>query len=163
MNKEDALTLYHIKSRMNDFRIVRNSNRVVNFKDEEGKFHERVARFCPEDAVEDHKKMLDYIRVVIENDPTAKYVVVGHHSPSKLSTKPMYENDTLMNGGYSSDLSEFILDRPQIKLWTHGHTHHEFDYMVGNTRIVCNPRGYVGYERGEDKTDPYLPKVVSID
>jgi len=163
MNKEDSLTLYHIKSMMNDFRIIRNSNRVVNFKDDEGRFHERVAKFSPEDAVDDHKKMLGYIKTVIENDPTAKYVVVGHHAPSKLSIKPMYENDTLMNGGYSSDLSEFILDRPQIKLWTHGHTHHEFDYMIGNTRIVCNPRGYVGYERHDDKNEPYLPKVVSID
>jgi hypothetical protein len=31
-------------------------------------------------------------------------------------------------------------------MWTHGHTHHEFDYMVGSTRVVCNPRGYIGYE-----------------
>jgi hypothetical protein len=51
-----------------------------------------------------------------------------------------------MNGGYSSDLESFIIDRPQIKLWTHGHTHHNFDYMIGSTRIVCNPRGYEGYE-----------------
>jgi len=51
-----------------------------------------------------------------------------------------------MNGAYHSDLSEFILDHPQIKLWTHGHTHHPFDYMIGGTRIVCNPRGYDGYE-----------------
>jgi predicted phosphodiesterase len=163
MNKEDSLTLYHISKMMNDFRIVNNGDRVVNFKDAEGKFHTRVARFSPEDAVEDHKKMLGYIKTVIENDPTGKYVVVGHHSPSKLSTKPQYENDTLMNGGYSSDLSEFILDRPQIKLWTHGHTHHEFDYMIGATRILCNPRGYVGYERGYDKEEPYLPKVATID
>jgi hypothetical protein len=24
--------------------------------------------------------------------------------------------------------------------------HDEFDYMVGTTRVVCNPRGYHGYE-----------------
>ena len=52
-----------------------------------------------------------------------------------------------MNGGYSSSLDEFIMDHPQIKLWTHGHTHEPFDYMVGETRIVCNPRGYIGYEQ----------------
>jgi len=162
MNKEDSLTLYHIRKMMNDFRIVNNGDRFLNFKDEEGKFHARVARFSPEDAVEDHRKMIEYIKVVIDNNPTDKFVVVGHHAPSKLSIKPQYENDTLMNGGYSSDLSEFILDRPQIKVWTHGHTHHEFDYMIGTTRIVCNPRGYVGYERGDDKSDPYLPKVVEV-
>jgi hypothetical protein len=51
-----------------------------------------------------------------------------------------------MNGGYSSDLESFIIERPQIKLWTHGHTHDPFDYMVGSTRVLCNPRGYEGYE-----------------
>jgi hypothetical protein len=64
-----------------------------------------------------------------------------------------------MNGAYSSDCTDFIMDRPQIKLWTHGHTHHPFDYMVGETRIVCNPRGYEGYEpeSGWDVT-----KVVEV-
>jgi uncharacterized protein RhaS with RHS repeats len=47
-----------------------------------------------------------------------------------------------MNGGYYSDLSEFILDHPEIVLWTHGHMHHTFDYNIGDCRIVCNPRGY---------------------
>ena len=52
-----------------------------------------------------------------------------------------------MNGGYSSDLDEFILGHPQIRLWTHGHTHEPFDYIIGSTRIVCNPRGYIGHEQ----------------
>jgi hypothetical protein len=80
-----------------------------------------------------------------------KFVVVGHHAPCKLSTKPQYQDDVLMNGAYSSDLSEFILDHPQIKLWTHGHTHDRFDYMIGSTRIVCNPRGYINYEDCADR------------
>lgn len=147
MNKEDPNTLFTIKSYMNDYRIIRNSNQVVNFRDEEGKFQTRPAKFCPEDSVEDHKAMLKFIDDTVAG-VQEKFVVVGHHAPSKLSTKPQYENDTLVNGAYSSDLSEFILDRPQIKLWTHGHTHHGFDYMLGSTRIVCNPRGYIGYEAG---------------
>jgi hypothetical protein len=64
-----------------------------------------------------------------------------------------------MNGGYSSDLSEFIMDHPQIKLWTHGHTHEEFDYMIGSTRIVCNPRGYDGHE---NRADEFKLKFVEI-
>jgi len=70
-----------------------------------------------------------------------------------------YENDVMVNGAYSSDLSEFILDRPQIKLWTHGHTHHEFDYMIGGTRIVCNPRGYINYEV---QADDFKLKFVEV-
>jgi predicted phosphodiesterase len=154
MNKEDPMTLRHIKGMMNDFRLVDNSNIVVNFKtfDENGnaEFKTRVAKFSPEDAVVDHRAMLEYIRLMIEGKFDQKFVVVGHHSPSKLSTKPRYEKEVIMNGGYSSDLSEFILDHPQIKLWTHGHTHHKFDYMIGSTRIVCNPRGYINYEPEAD-------------
>ena len=63
------------------------------------------------------------------------------------------------SGGFSSDLSEFILNHPQIKLWTHGHTHDEFDYTIGSTRIVCNPRGYANYER---QADEFKLKFVEI-
>lgn len=151
MNNHDSLTLYHMRTMMNDFRIVQNSNREVHFKDEVGKFHTRTARFCAEDAVEEHVKMKEFIRHTIEGQFDEKFVVVGHHAPSKMSTKPRYKDDYLMNGGYSSDLSEFILDHPQIKVWTHGHTHDKFDYMIGSTRIICNPRGYINYEDCADR------------
>ena len=161
MNKEDPLTLGGIKSYMNDYRIIENSDELVHFKNpvyatrEDGsidyttvvshEFHTRNAKFTPEDSVKDHKALLKFIDETVA-DKQEKFVVVGHHSPSKLSTKPQYEKDVLVNGAYSSDLTEFILDRPQIKAWTHGHTHHKFDYMIGSTRIVCNPRGYIDYE-----------------
>jgi hypothetical protein len=159
MNKEDSKTLSRIKSYMNDYRIIQNSNEVVHFKDEDGKFHTRTAKFSPEDSVKDHKAMLEFIKTTVANNPTMPVVVVGHHSPSKQSTKPQYEKDVLVNGAYSSDLTEFILNHPQIKVWTHGHTHHEFDYMVGSTRIVCNPRGYIGYEY---EADNFKLKFVDV-
>lgn len=155
MNKGDPLTLHAISTMMNDFRIVENSNRQVSYKTfevtEEGRqiptFRTRTAKFCPEDAMEEHKKCLDYIKfMVAESAPWETIIVVGHHTPSYQSCHPRYASDDLMNGGYHSDLSEFILDHPQIKLWTHGHTHELYDYMIGGTRIVCNPRGYDGYE-----------------
>lgn len=171
MNKEDPVTLYNIKRMMNDFRIVEHTGRKVTRKvpiykhDDVGnviidhyEFKEYTASFSPEDAVEDHKLMLKFIDEVTK-DHTKKYVVVGHHAPSKASTKPRYKDDTIMNGGYSTELSEFILDRPQIKMWTHGHTHDVFDYMIGSTRIVCNPRGYINYEGRADEFDFLLLEV----
>ena len=146
MNREDPLTLYQIRGQMNDFRLISNSTTPVRYKDHDGKFQTRVGKFSPEDSVEEHKAMLKFIDQSTAAAPAARFVVVGHHAPSKLSTKPQYQKDVLVNGAYSSDLSEFIQDRPQIKLWTHGHTHDVFDYMVGATRIVCNPRGYHGHE-----------------
>jgi Icc-related predicted phosphoesterase len=153
MNNRDELTMYHMRTMMNDFRVIQNSAVPVHFRTSEGEFRTRVAKFSPEDAVTEHVKMKEYIQVVTDmlgKNPN-KYVVVGHHAPSRRSTHEMYAHDTIMNGGYSSDMDEFIEHRPQIKLWTHGHTHHVFDYMIGETRVVCNPRGYYGHEARADE------------
>ena len=125
------------------------------------KVKEEPSKFAPEDTVDYHRKMLDYIRIVTDmlGDNPQKYVVVGHHAPTKASTHPRYKEDVLMNGAYSSELAEYILDHPQIKLWTHGHTHEDFDYMIGETRVFCNPRGYIGYE---SKASDWTLKSVEI-
>lgn len=132
-NKGDALTLYHLTSMMNDYRIIRH--------DEHG-----YTKLRPAHTMYRHQQTLGYFKSVLSNMKEDKVVVVGHHAPSLLSINDHYKNDKLMNGGYASDLSEFILDHPQIKLWTHGHMHDPSDYVIGETRIVCNPRGYAGYE-----------------
>ena len=144
MNKGDPLTMWHMKSMMNDYKQVTMFDEVKNV------YH----RLTPEKTVEDHYKSKQFIKETVENKFDQKFVVVTHHAPSKASIKPQYAGDTLMNGAYSSDLSEFILENPQIKLWTHGHTHDPFDYMIGSTRIVCNPRGYAGYEARAEQFDP---------
>lgn len=166
MNREDPMTIQQIKGYMNDYRIIEDSNEVVYFKTpvyglkEDGsmdfdnvvsvEFHTRNAKFSPEKSVAEHKETMRLLKEAIDSRPTDKWVVVGHHAPSKQSTKPRYERDVIVNGAYSSDLSEFMLDHPQIKLWTHGHTHHDFDYMIGSTRVVANPRGYIYYEEQAD-------------
>ena len=129
MNKRDPLTMHAIEGMMNDFRIIRNDAR-------------NYAAMSALDVAIRHDKTLAYIEHIVHEHRNKKCVVVGHHSPSFQSVNPIYAHETLMNGGYHSDLSEFIMDHPQIKLWTHGHTHHPFDYVIGETRIVCNPRGY---------------------
>ena len=146
MNNLDALTLYHMRTMMNDFRVITNSATPVHFRTQQGEFKTRVGKFSPEDAVSEHVKMKQYIQSVVQGNHDTKYVVAGHHAPSAQSIHARYAHDKIMNGGYSSNLDEFILDHPQIKLWTHGHTHHPFDYQIGDTRVVCNPRGYIGHE-----------------
>jgi len=188
MNNDDEMTKFHVTRRMNDFQCVENGNRMVTrtvpiyelnpnwtedglnggkYLQNEAGFHIRIgekkkqgpSHFSPQDAFDDHKKMLGYIQTVIEGKFDQKFVVVGHHAPSKLSTHPRYKHDTLMNGAYSSSLDEYILAHPQIKLWTHGHTHEDFDYMLGSTRIVCNPRGYINYE---GRADSFELKFVEV-
>ena len=147
-NNDNIRTKVEAQMNMNDFRVVKNSG--------------KERKFIPDDALEEHKASLAFIDEVSYTHATKTCVVVGHHAPSPNSVKPHYERDYHMNGAYRSDLENFIKGRPQIKLWIHGHTHHEFDYMVGSTRVVCNPRGYVGYERGTQLEHPYYPQVVEI-
>ena len=152
MNKRDNRTLHDISRMMNDFRCVDNTNKIEDGRGWPG-------RFTTTDAANDHDAMLEYIRLMIEGKFDQKFVVVGHHAPSKLSTHPRYQDQFIMNGGYSSELDNFILDHPQIKLWTHGHTHEDFDYCIGSTRILCNPRGYVNYE---ERADTWRLKTVEV-
>jgi Icc-related predicted phosphoesterase len=147
MNGEDTKTMHQIRMMMNDFNCVKNTR-------EEGK---RV--FMPDDAVEEHYRFRRNLDEALNGHPDLPTVVVGHHAPSKASTHPRYKNETIMNGAYSTNLDDFILDRRQIKLWTHGHTHEDFDYMIGTTRVVCNPRGYINYE---ERADQFKLKYVEI-
>lgn len=132
-NKGDPLTLHSLQDYMNDYRMIRN--------DDLG-----YTKLRPAHTVSRHRRTMEYFKNVMYDNKDKKTVVVGHHAPSHLSIHDTYKNETLMNGGYYSDLSEFILDNPQIVLWTHGHTHTPFDYKIGDTRVVCNPRGYHGYD-----------------
>ena len=152
MNRRDNRTLHDISRMMNDFRCVDNSAKTEDHRGWPG-------RFTTTDAADDHDAMVAFIDQTIAANPAGRYVVVGHHSPSRLSTHPKYQDQFIMNGGYSSELDDFIQDRPQIKLWTHGHTHEDFDYMIAGCRILCNPRGYINYE---ERADTWRLKTVEV-
>lgn len=130
MNKQDPVTLAYIKDVMNDFKLIRNDKRSYT-------------ALRPIDTVKRHQKTLAAFDTLLNEYKDKKCIVISHHGPSLLSIHEKYKADTTTNGAFTSDLSEFILDRPQITQWIHGHTHSEFDYMLGDTRVICNPRGYV--------------------
>lgn len=150
MNNEDPITMHQIMYQMNDFNQVKNT--LVTEDRHYKTFH-------PEDAVEDHYRFRRNLDEALASHPELPVVVCGHHAPSLASTHPRYKTEYIMNGAYSTDMDNWILDRRQIKLWTHGHTHEDFDYMIGTTRIVCNPRGYDGYE---ERADNFKLKYVEI-
>jgi predicted phosphodiesterase len=136
-NKADPLTLHALTDMMNDYRVIRNDEL-------------RFTKLRPAHTMHRHHQTMSYLKAVLPDLKDKKVVFVGHHTPSHQSIHEMYRGDYLMNGGYHSDLSEFILDHPQIVLWTHGHTHEPMDYMIGTTRVVCNPRGYAGHDKNAD-------------
>lgn len=120
------VAMFHARERMNDYRqIARQRN--------------PWQRFVPETAHRMHQQSRLFIETALKADPT-KTVVVTHHLPHAKSVPSRFRGD-LLNAAYASDLSG-VIESGRPALWVHGHTHDSCDYRVGDTRIVCNPRGY---------------------
>ncbi len=141
-NKSDPMTMMVLTQSMNDYRVIKN--------------------FTVEDSIREHKECLKYFRKELGENKDKKCVLISHHAPSFECIDPKYKRDYHMNGGYASNLDQFILDRPQIKVFVHGHIHVPVDFMRGTCRILSNPRGYVGHERRADEIEPYLPKQFEV-
>ena len=67
-------------------------------------------------------------------------LIITHHAPHLSSIHPEYYGNRL-NPFFCTDCSD-IIESVQPQYWVHGHTHHSFDYMVGQTRILANPLAY---------------------
>ena len=85
-------------------------------------------------------------------------IAVSHHLPSRLSVSEIYQTQ-LTTEFFVCEMDELILNRKPA-LWIHGHTHDSFDYMLGETRIVCNPLGYFPHESAG--SDFNYNKVIDI-
>lgn len=69
-------------------------------------------------------------------------VIVSHHAPSFLSVAEQFKTSGL-NYCFATEMFEDIINMPKPpKLWIHGHMHNRSDYMIGDTRVICHPRGY---------------------
>ncbi len=121
-NNGDPIAKMTVENGLNDYHLIK-------------RVHRKLRAYDTERA---HVEFKNYI----DENLTDNTIVLGHHAPSFNSITEEYRASFYMNTGYASSLEEFILDRPQIKLWTHGHVHSSHDYMIGNTRIAANPRGY---------------------
>ena len=111
---------------MTDYRVIANRGRWLKAID--------TSMRC-EDAIH-------FLASELERPFDGPTVVVTHHAPSPRSIHSRYEGNVI-NAAYASDVEAlFTLGNKPPKLWIHGHMHDSFDYRVGDTRVVANPRGY---------------------
>lgn len=136
-NKMCAMTIHTLKQRMADYKHIKYHDVVKDV------YH----KLTPEVTVAKHTKTVASMKQWLPKLQDKPVVVISHHAPSAMSVAPEYRGEHYLNGGYYSDLSELILDNQNIKFWVHGHVHNQFDYEIGTTRVLCNPRGYYGYEQ----------------
>ena len=99
-----------------------------------------VVGLSPELTTECHKVSRNWIHEIITNikDPHSSIIVVTHHPPSKRCLSPHWQGDVL-NPAFVSN-SEDLLEK--VDLWICGHTHYNFNYLVGKARLVSNQYGH---------------------
>jgi len=120
---------------------------------------ERSRLFTPHDSQELFDRTAAWLDEQLHRAFDGPTVVVTHHAPSPRSIHARFAG-SLLNGSFVSDL-ERLMGGERVRLWIHGHTHDSFDYTVRGTRVLCNPRGYVMQDVGENPAfDPAL--VVEV-
>lgn len=111
---------------MNDFKYVRAGSYAF--------------RLRPTHLAAEHDRHRSAIEQTLRTPFDGPSVVVTHHAPSPRSLNSGKATEAL-DGAYASDL-EYLIRQLEPDLWLHGHTHAIQDYVIGRTRVVCNPRGY---------------------
>jgi predicted phosphodiesterase len=102
--------------------------------------------FAPEDAVTLCRAHRSWLERRLSEPFGGRTVVITHFAPHPRSIAPAYAGHPA-NPGFVLDLADLM---GRATLWIHGHTHTAFDYEVGGTRVVCNPRGYPEESTGFD-------------
>ena len=120
----------------------------------------RWLRFRPEEALTLHRASRAFLVNALgpgayAGSPRPTRIVVSHHAPSAGSIAKAFQGDAL-NPAFASCL-DTLIDEGEPTLWVHGHTHSGFDYRIGATRVLCNPKGY---HRENARFDPEL--VVDV-
>lgn len=127
MNKGNPISRIDVENGLNDYRVIRTAG---------------YRRIRSNDTIVKHLVQKAYLFEEVANlRPTVRRtVVVSHHAPSELSVHQKYKGNSL-NAGYYSNMEYDVMDKgPDI--WTHGHMHDTFQYDLGATTVICNPRGY---------------------
>ncbi|MET4442834.1 Icc-related predicted phosphoesterase [Bradyrhizobium sp. GM2.2] len=133
---------------LNDHRLIRTSDGA-----------EFPRPFTPAEAYRRHVAERRWLTDRLAEEHDGPTVVVTHHAPHPGSLHERYADDGAVNGAFISDLSDIIAEH-QPSLWVHGHVHDTHDYTVGETRIVCNPRGYSRGGDAFENSAGFIPDLV---
>lgn len=136
---EKVWAIRDAKRYMNDFFVI---------KKEDG------SSFLPEDSIEIHRQEREWLEKMLAQPFNGKTCVVTHHLPLPNSVADRFKGDAL-SPAFASDLTALFMRTPP-DLWIHGHTHDSFDYLAGDARVYCNPKGY----RNENRAFSIDKKIV---
>ncbi len=123
----DADVMETAKRQMNDYQQIRCASRPLT----------------PDQLYDINWESRFWLARELDKPHRGKTIVVTHHAPSMQSWPRSSTSD--YRATYCNDLDDFFA-RYAIDDWIHGHLHVVADYERDDTRVVCNPRGYHGYQ-----------------
>jgi len=130
LNNNNPIVIEDVKNYMYDYKVIANGGSLLT----------------TEDTLDICKYSKQYLMMALEESIENKRVVITHHAPTHISVNTKYFHAGNSNYGFYSNLGDIILDYfPDV--WVHGHMHDSAYYMVGDTRVMCNPRGYTDIGR----------------
>ena len=138
IEKQRGFTVYANRE-MNDYRQIWNGSRKLWAKE----------------TLAIHAGSRAWLEARLAEPFDGRTVVVTHHAPTPESNRSDYRGYSLLPS-YVSDLEHLMSGPTAPSLWVHGHLHVGFDDVVGETRVVCNARGYAGYDTNPD----FVPDLV---
>lgn len=150
MNNGDPMVIMTAQEQMNDYRRIRTGTLAEPYR----------RKIRPVDTLGLNIDHRHFIKTELEKarENGEKVVVMTHHSPSFLS-RPQGMRHGLLDYAYYNCGLESLIEEYRPAVWVHGHSHYPADYMIGNTRIVSNPRGY-SYGSEQDEGLGFLPNLV---
>jgi hypothetical protein len=147
--------------RMNDHRLIKKG--AGRSKD----------MLTPSDTIAAHRKTVHFIENMLSlpQDGIDATILVTHHPASYRSLRgwdpARPENFQNLDWCYASDCERWFTgegmgpDHVPPTLAVHGHVHENRDYVVGDTRIVANPRGYPPEPGSKIRENPhYDPGLI---
>lgn len=120
-NKADPLAIMQVPGMLNDYEYIKDKGKKLRSKN----------------------ILLEHYDTINKLNDTYCDIVISHHAPSYLSIPEHFRGQFILNGAYASDLSNIILNKPEVKYWVHGHCHGpKLEYNVGDCKVVSATLGY---------------------
>lgn len=102
----------------------------------------REGALQPKDTLALHQQSVHWLDTELSKAFAGHTVVVTHFAPHRGCIAPQHEG-TELAPYFVTDLS-WLMRKHQVKVWCHGHTHTNVDFVAeGGCRVVSNQLGYL--------------------
>lgn len=113
-----------------------------------------TGKLTPAQTVGMHQESLRWLNAELNAPFAGKKVLLTHHGLSLRSIAKQYQDD-IVSAAFASHLDRLVA---KFDLAVHGHLHNNLDYWIKDTRVICNPGGYITMSGPENPH--FLPDLV---